>query len=640
MLLKKHPNAIAATILSVFFIISLIVSAQESTTVDEIAHIPSAYSYVRYGDMRLNPEHPPLMKDLAGIPLLFLHPTFPLAQSCWINGQAWDVGRVFLQGLGNDADAITFWARVPTTLVAVLLGICIYLWTRQLAGTLAGLFALTLYAFDPNILAHGHLVTTDIGIATFVFITTYYFVRFLQEPNRNNLILFGLLLGLAQLVKFSAIVLFPFFALLTVIYAYARPLPPDGYPLSSPGIRRHALVFGYIWKYAIAVILCCVVIWLGYFLNTLNMPAERLLAISDYVFKDFPVDSQGGTLTAHLAKTAITWMAGVPFLKPLAEYFLGLTMVFARTADGGKHYFLGAVTTQHTPAYFPVVFLIKETLPFLFLLAASLLYALSRLSDSLSDKTRTFKEKYVAFVEQHIAPISMMGFVIFYSYLCITGNLNIGLRHIFPILPFLYVLTAKISAEALHQLRKQGYIKPLSANVITGFCVFWIVSIPALAYPSYLSYFNESVGGHANGYKYVIDSNYDWGQDLKNLKKWVDQYNECAAKPLQVCRLPYRPPTATAIEKIHLAYFGTLDPQYYFDSHFIIPWSDNFKPEPGWYAISAQYYQESTHKPFEPDQWNYRWLENYPMTSRAGDSIFIFYVPDDTNLPVSPNAHH
>ena len=73
LLLKKYPHVLAGLILSAFFVVSLIVSSQDSTTMDEKAHIPSAYSYVRYGDMRLNPEHPPLLKDLAGLPLLLLN---------------------------------------------------------------------------------------------------------------------------------------------------------------------------------------------------------------------------------------------------------------------------------------------------------------------------------------------------------------------------------------------------------------------------------------------------------------------------------------------------------------------------------------------------------------------------------------
>jgi len=637
-LLEKHATAVVATILSLFLIISLAVSSQESTTYDEQSHIAAAYSYVRYGDMRLNPEHPPLLKDLAGIPLLFLHPAFPLTRFTELSSihEQWVVGNAFLHSVGNNADALTFWARVPPTFIAALLGFFIYAWTRQLAGTLTGLFALTLYAFDPNILAHGHLVTTDAGIATFIFLATYCFVRFLKQPNRKNLVLFGICLGLAQLVKFSAIVLFPLFGLLAVVYAFALPSSPDDYPGLSPLARRLALVFSYVWKYAIAVILSFMAIWLFYYFNTLNMPSEKITVISDSFLK-------GDGLAAQVGKVVVTWMAGIPLLKPFAVYFLGIFMVSVRAATGSTHYFLGTVTVHGNPAYFPIVFLLKETLPFLILLVTSLLYALSKLFISLADKTNTFGEKYASFVGQNIAQIGMMSFVVFYSYLCITGNLNIGFRHLFPMLPFLYVLTAKGTAGALRRLREKFQANTLAIDAIASLVVLWIVSIPALAYPSYLSYFNEIAGGHANGYQYVTDSNYDWGQDLKNLKKWVDQYNACVGKQesaaFQPCGLDYRIPTKTPIAKIHIDYFGGSNPQYYFGNNFL-PWRDDLKPEPGWYAISASLYQVSVHKAFKPDTGGYRWLGNYPMISRAGDSIFIFHVADDSNLPLAPDAHY
>ncbi|MFZ4699301.1 MAG: ArnT family glycosyltransferase [Candidatus Methylumidiphilus sp.] len=642
MLLEKHATIVVAIILSVFFIISLTVSSQESATTDEMAHIGAAYSYVRYGDMRLNPEHPPFMKDLAGIPLLFLQPAFPLTQAYWADGEEWAVGKAFLYEAGNNADDIIFWARMPIALAAILLGLFIYHWTRQLAGTLAGLFAVTLYAFDPNILAHDHLVTTDMGIATFLFMATYYFVRFLKEPNWKNTILFGIFLGVVQMVKFSAVILFPFFALLAIVYASARALRPNEFPTSSARGRRWVLIFSYIWKYSVAVILCFMAICILYFFNTLNMPMEKIGAIANGLFERMHYVSVGDSPVAHMIKAVIDWMMGMPLLKPLTLYILGVSMVFVRVAELGSRYFLGTLIIQAKPEYFPVVFLLKETLPFLFLLFASIIYALSRLFVSLTDKTRAFGKKYVSFIEHKIAQIAMMGFVVFYCYLCITGSLNLGFRHLFPILPFLYVLTATTCSDALHRLREQFLAHAWVINSLAGLFVFWIVSIPVLAYPSYISYFNEAAGGHANGYQYVTDSNYDWGQDLKNLKKWVGQYNECLSRQdsdeTQPCGLDYRRPTETPIEKIHIHYFGGSDPKYYFGDNFIL-WHDSFKPEPGWYAISAQYYQESTHKPFKPDTWNYRWLQNYPMISRAGDSIFIFHVPDDSNLPVSPNAY-
>ena len=118
-MLKKRANLIVILILSVVFIVSLVVSSQESTIMDEQAHIPAGYSYVKYHDMRLNPEHPPLLKDLAGLPLLTFSPKFPVETTEWQNGinEQWTLGNIFIHS--NNADQINFWSRFPIILIAL-----------------------------------------------------------------------------------------------------------------------------------------------------------------------------------------------------------------------------------------------------------------------------------------------------------------------------------------------------------------------------------------------------------------------------------------------------------------------------------------------------------------------------------------
>ncbi|PIX91538.1 MAG: hypothetical protein COZ27_02180, partial [Candidatus Moranbacteria bacterium CG_4_10_14_3_um_filter_41_65] len=253
--LKKHALLIVLGILSIHFILGLVISSQESMIYDERAHIPAAYSYVRYGDMRLNPEHPPLIKDFAGLPLLAMNLTFPLSAPQWQTGigtkeqqwwQQWVMGDLFLnctdpQLACNDADKILFWSRLPITLLAVILGLGLFFFTRKLAGTLAGLFAVVLYAFDPNIIAHNHYVTTDIGIATFLFFAFYTFVSFLKKPTLKNMLIAGIFLGLAELTKVSAILLFPLFGLFALLFALTKHQEAGNYEESKKW-RWHTLL--------------------------------------------------------------------------------------------------------------------------------------------------------------------------------------------------------------------------------------------------------------------------------------------------------------------------------------------------------------------------------------------------------------
>ncbi len=621
--IKKHPHAIAAVILALFFSVSLIVSSQDSTTMDEQAHIPSAYSYVRYGDMRLNPEHPPLLKDLAGLALLPIHPAFPTDSQAWehdINAQ-WALGDQFLHHSGNDAQQITFFARLPILLIAVGLGLALYLWVGQWLGLTAGLFALTLYAFDPNVLGHDHLVTTDVGIAAFTFFAVIAFLRWVKNPTLSNTLLFGVIIGLTQLAKFSAVILFPFFFLLALLYATATHIRLTSEKTPS---SLWKLLWRVIWQYTFIVLVCFVLIDILYTFNTIHMPAEKIQAIADSTL-------QAPTGLAPHARVLIDWMVSIPALKPLAEYVLGVAMVFVRVSGGNTYFFFGTVSTQATPLYFPAVFALKETLPLLILILLSIGFTLKRFAAALRTRTASIGLWLARSVEHHITQITMLGFVLFYAYLSITSNLNIGFRHLFPILPFIYVLVTKVALDMIRSLCKHSVCNRNFAKIFTGLFLFWIIAVPILAYPSYLSYFNEAVGGHTNGYRYVTDSNSDWGQDLIRLKTWVDEYNRCVANRLInsfPCpdNLSVIRPTDTPISTIRIDYFGGSSPEYYFGNQFK-PWHGELAPEPGWYAISAGFFQESSHKPAELGKWDYRWLAQYPMVARAGDSLFIFYVP-------------
>lgn len=607
--IKKHSTIAVVAILGWIFVISVIVSSQESTTMDEQAHIPSGYTYVKYHDMRLNPEHPPMLKDLAGIPLQFLDVKFPADDPAWQSGinEQWQLGNKFIHS--NNADAITFWSRFPIILVALLLGFFIFRWTKELAGSVAGVFALVLYAFDPNVLGHDHYVTTDIGIAAFIFISFYYFIKFIQGPTWKNTLLAGIFLGLAELAKFSAVLLFPFFALVILIYAIFKNNPD----LEDKKVWKYRLakLWEYVWKYTLVVIICFVLIFGLYLINTWNEPASKIQDAANTVF--------GNQGSGKLAKTIVIGMSNIPILKGLSEYFLGVFMVFVRVTGGNTYYFLGTVSNHATAWYFPAVFFLKETLPFLILLIFTSVYTLFQIGKNIAGRTGNLFKKIwevkVHYLQTAVVQYSMLGFILLYAYLSITGNLNIGFRHLFPILPFAYVLVTKKIFDFLKNIKTQNTYKTL--GIIISVLLFWIILEPIIFFPSYISYYNEVAGGPKNGYKYVTDSNTDWGQDLKNLRNWVNDYNTKNA--------------ASPINKIRIDYFGGSNPGYYFADKYI-PWHGELAPESGWYAISATFLQESTYKQKNPGDLSYEWLANYAPTARIGDSIFVYYIPQTADI--------
>jgi len=610
---RKTTTFILAACMIFFFLLSLLVSSQESTTMDEQAHIPASYTYVNQLDMRLNPEHPPLLKILAGLPLQLLSVSFPYESKEWRDGinEQWTLGNKFLHS--NDAQQITVWARFPIILVSLLLGWFVFKWTRERAGYWAGTAAAILFFFDPNIIGHGHYVTTDIGIAAFIYFALYFFLSFLRKPSAGRFAVAAIFFGLAQLAKFSAVMLFPYFGFLVTLWALTIPIE------NSSWKQRAFIVVKYWLFFAGICVTAFVPIWIVYTIYTWNMPAEKIFDIANAVF--------GNSSEQTFAKSAIDYIVSLPVLGSLAEYFLGLFMVLVRVSGGNTYFFNGTVSNHATPLYFPAVFFWKETLPLLVFIMFSSLYAsvfsfFGIRASILRNKTRF--QKYLpdasAYVQKYFTEIALFGFIVLYAYASITSNLNIGFRHLFPILPLAYTLVAIAIATAFKRLQKTSARNTFA--ILTSLIFLWAICIPIIHFPSYLSYFNEISGGPKQGYTLVTDSNYDWGQDLRRLKQWVNNYNISCAQQNSLCQTVSG---GHSIEKIRIDYFGGSNPFYYFGDSFI-PAHGEDAPQTGWYALSAGFLQESIYKNKGMGNPSYEWITRYPLIGRAGDSIFIYYV--------------
>src|SRR2546422_3302120 len=159
---------IVAFLLQAFFALPKL-----SATADEALHLACGYSYWQTRDFRMEPETPPTAKLLAALPLLFIRPKFDTSSEIWAKGEAAQslFGFIFLYE--NNADRLLFWARIPMILLAAVGAAVTFLWATDLFGPSAGVFAAGLYAFSPNLLAHGMLVTSDVPVATFTVLTLY-----------------------------------------------------------------------------------------------------------------------------------------------------------------------------------------------------------------------------------------------------------------------------------------------------------------------------------------------------------------------------------------------------------------------------------------------------------------------------------
>ncbi|MBW2416600.1 MAG: phospholipid carrier-dependent glycosyltransferase [Deltaproteobacteria bacterium] len=174
---------------------------------DEATHLAAGYSYLQTRDFRLNPQHPPLVKLLCALPLRALAPRVDFGHASFAETppREWKFGDRFLYE--NDADRLLFWGRLPNVLLSLLLAFYVFLWARDLHGPAAGLCALFLCVFSPNVIAHGRLVTFDLGVACFSTLTLYHLWRFSCTGAWLHVFLAGAGLGLALATKFSGLIL-------------------------------------------------------------------------------------------------------------------------------------------------------------------------------------------------------------------------------------------------------------------------------------------------------------------------------------------------------------------------------------------------------------------------------------------------
>ncbi len=603
-LFKKYYYWLIIVVSFVFLFISIFNAQNDALTFDEVAHIPAGYSYLTLHDMRLNPEHPPLIKDLAAFPLLFQKLRFNIEKDFWkkdINGQ-WEAGHDLLWQENNDPDKIAFWSRLPIIIISLLLGLFIFKWTKELAGVYAGLLAFLLYSFDPNILGHNHFVTTDIGIAAFLTFSFYYFVKFIVNPNWKNTFWGGIFLGLAHVAKFSSITLIPLYGLILFSYPLLKAEKEEK-KLSFKNIVKKRLLklSQYLLKGSVAFLLSFLIIWLVYLPSVWSASPQFLeKTIQHYIPRNTFVNNWLIFLNHY-------WTT-----RPFSEYGLGLAMVFQRVAGGNGAYYFGQVSSQAFPSYFPVVFLMKETLAFLsflFITFLAGLYFLPKICKSilnwLKPSTAKIKENSNQTDFVLVSLILLWGYFLLYSYISITGNLNIGLRHLFPVFPPLIILVA-VTIIKLEKIFFHRYRVVYQTSIVILLALLILETLSA--YPYYLSFFNKAVGGPKNGYHYVTDSNADWGQDLKRLKKWLDQYPE--------------------IKKIKVDYFGGGNPQYYLGNRFE-PWWDSKRPiESGYYAISTNFLMGSLYDKEKKDNQSYRWIlkNNLHPIYQIGTSILVYYI--------------
>ncbi len=495
---------------------------ETSPTFDEPVHLLGGYSYYRTGDYRLNAEAGVLSQRLAALPLLLGKTDFPsLDEEAWNKSDEWSLAYEFFYHSSNDPLKMLFLARAFMALVSVALGLLVYFWSRRLFGPAGGVFSLALYAFSPAMLANGPLSATDVTSALCFLLASGCFWRMLHVLSVWRVLASGLTLGLLFVSKMSAPVALLFLAAL--FFLRVR----KGGPLELTMLNARKALTGRLEisaALAAATVLNAVmvlaIIWTAYSwsYSAFADPAgqDQLLAPQILEKPGFAQDCARFCGEHRLLPQA--YLYGMVFTAEQAQVrgaFLN-----------GDHYATGRA------AFFPYAFAVKTPLSALAALALAALAAIRW----RADREGSPPPERIRDVLYRTTPlwVLMIGFWL----IAMTSHINIGARHLLPAYGPMLILMGVCGTWLESKARALGWLAKgvLAAALLE--CV--------LAWPNYLAYFNVFAGGTDNGYKHLVDSSLDWGQDLPALRGWLSQHASILDK-----------------QPVYLSYFGMGSPTWY-----------------------------------------------------------------------------
>jgi dolichyl-phosphate-mannose-protein mannosyltransferase len=519
----------AVALLVVQATLALIIVHRESLTFDEDDHMFAGYMMWKAGDYGLNPEHPPLVKLLATVPILRDHLWIPPPRDHqFFKAEAYLNGRDWLARNDGDRNQLVFKMRASAELLAIGLCLLVFLSAREWFGNAAGLIALTLVVFDPNVLAHSALVTTDIGVSCFFVAAIWTFYRFATRPTIIRLLIAGVATGLLLATKHSGILIGPMLVSLIVWEVFTAPK-------GASGAERKRTALRLIGGSFVIVVVSVFVLWCFYGFRYTARPAG--VAFSTSV-------AQYAAPLPHFEYAIVIAVSRLHLLPE--SYLVGLIDV-KRAAAFYPTFLLGKVYAHGQWDYFPFVILIKTTLGLLLL---TVLGAFATLTGKLKKRRELFYA---------LAP------PVIYLAVAMMSGMNIGVRHLLPMYAFVIIFaaagTVALAGSSRRLAVKQRWVVACSVLITAS-----IVS-SLLVFPNEIAYANEAWGGPKNVHNLLSDANVDWGQQLIQVKQWQD------LQPDQECWFAYfaRPEIDPGVYGIRCHALPTIDTQWLGSADIIPP---------------------------------------------------------------------
>ncbi len=587
---------------------------QQSVTIDEFAHLPAGLSHWQRSAFFVYNVNPPLTKMLAALPVLPLRPRVdylePFRPRPGVR-QEWPFGERFMNQNRERYFDLFFVGRYPNVVVSVLGGWVVFLWSRQLFGPAAGVVGVGLWCFCPNVLAYAGLITPDIGAATATVSAYFAFWLWLRGPTWRRALLAGILLGVAQLTKFTLLVLYPVWVCLWLAWRFDAGRQPPG-ACSRPAFIQLAAAF----------LTSLVVLNLGYgcqgtgkCLGDLDFASQDLTA--EHLHRT-PLPTREGEVPVWRYELVRenrfrgSWLGRLPVPLP-EQYVLGIDF---QKRDFERPPFLSYLRGELRRGGWWYYYLYAMAVK---LQAGTL--ALMGLAVVAACGWPSMRRRWTWELQLLLPAAALLALV------SAQTGFNHHVRYVLPAWPLLFIWVSRVGK--VFEKGWQGGAFPRRLVAVGALlCLAGNAAEAVIRYPHYLSYFNLPAGGPDNGARHLINSNLDWGQDLLFLRRWVEEHPE--ARPLGV------------------AYFNFVDPSLAGLSFPVPPMlaplqakdldapRDLLGPQPGWYAVSANFVygmglripDGTGDKVFIPDL-AYTYFQRFRPVAKAGYSIFIYHITSE-----------
>jgi hypothetical protein len=596
---RRSAGIVCALLLALFGLLSYAAVSTKSATSDEPLHTAGAFTHVFMHDFRVNAEDPPLWNYWAmlGRSANSLH--IPTDDDLWTRnlsdtayGMPWS--SVILFTAENDGPRFIQAARAMMVPLGVMLGAIIAIWGWQIAGRTGAIVATALFAFDPNFLAHAGLVKNDVALSLVLTAMCFAVCRVGRRATLANVCCAALLLGAGPATKFSGVLLAPVF----IAMILTRALWPIewrvlGHTLTT--IRSQLLAGAAITVFA--SIIAWAVIWMSYGFrfdatpasgSRLNMArvVERT-AQERFFLRNNRWPDQAELKRANPGPIAhLTTWAERHRLLPQA-WLYGFLYTYQSTLVRPS-FLLGQVSQTGWWYYFPLAMLFKT--PLATIVASVIAFVVGLRAPRSCGPARAWT----------LACLMIPSVIYFASAL--SSNLNLGIRHVLPIYPFIYLLIALAAAKV--RANRPRLFKWSAASL----GALLIVETLA-AFPNYLSFFN--LPSRPYRLHLLSDSNLDWGQDLLALSRWQAEHPQT---------------------RLYLCYFGSVDPAAYGIRYINLPGGIYLNPneqrpdQPGVIAISASRLQ-GLHLSPELREFYKQLLKDQQPIDVLGGSIYLFEYP-------------